>query len=190
MDRSGCRQIQFQAVSLVAQIFEVVWAYAGRYVRSQVSTGPQTRLCLSRARSFFREIAPVLLCVAAGLLLSSLPHLVSWVYTGRPIWIADHDDLDDYLVLAAHAYHQHPGWLSDPVVGSGAVSYPWLEFVPGIAIARFLRTGPLYINLVWRVIGGVAGGIAWLAATRQFIRGRWIACWAAIYAMSDTGLFV
>src|SRR5260370_39818701 len=61
------------------------------------------------------------LCVAIGVLLAVLPHILWWFRLGSPVWIADYDDLL-YLTVASRSYHEHPTYLSDQasVRGGGA----------------------------------------------------------------------
>src|SRR5216684_6209026 len=86
-------------------------------------------------------LAP-LACALFGLLISVMPHLVSWAHTGSALWIAD-DDEPGYLSYASQAYFNHPAYLSDPVFASGRNTiYPWLQFVPGVLAAKFFGLGP------------------------------------------------
>ena len=74
-----------------------------------------------------RTLAAGLLCVLVGLLLSTLPHLQSWIRLGEPIWVADEDELGLYLPVAAQASVHHPFRLADPVVSDGPTAYQWLQ---------------------------------------------------------------
>ena len=96
-------------------------------------------------------------CAGFGLVLALLPHLIWWAKPGGPAWIASYDELVCYYPAASQAYFNHPGYLSDPTfVTGGATMYPWLQFVPAIAIAKCFGLGPLGIGLVWRAWAGIS----------------------------------
>ena len=67
----------------------------------------------SDAAGYRYHLVPVLLCVAAGLALSTLPFALWWSHLDTWIYIADDDNLY-YLQLAALAYYNHAWHISDP----------------------------------------------------------------------------
>lgn len=135
-----------------------------------------------------RAAAAACVAAAAGLALSVLPHLLWWHGTGRPVWVADHDDLY-YLAVGGHAYLDHPWSVSDPVpTGGGFLPHRPLVFLPGVLAARLLGWGPLGVNLAWRVGAGVGVGLGWYWAARARLPGPWLACGLAVLLMADTGL--
>src|SRR5438477_9427506 len=100
------------------------------------------------------DVMILVFCIIVGVLLSTLPHIVWWQTLRGPVWIADNDDLL-YAAYGSQAYYNHPCSLADPVcVTRGASMYPWLQFIPGVVIAKILGLGSISINLVWRIIAG------------------------------------
>ena len=89
----------------------------------------------SRVKS---QIAPAMLCLAVGIVMSALPDVIAWSRTGWPVWI--NGDGFYYLTLASQAYFNHPAHLSDPAFSTDGVSlYRQLPLLPGEIIARALR---------------------------------------------------
>src|SRR5579864_706578 len=126
------------------------------------------------------DIVAAALCIVVGVSLSVLPHVVWWTRLGKPVWIADEDDLL-YLSVASQAYFNHPLALSDPTrVAGGATIYPWLLFGPGIVVARVLGLGPLAINLVWRAWAGVSIALGWYLIIRHYVGRPWLAAALAV----------
>jgi hypothetical protein len=130
----------------------------------------------------------IALCAVTGVLLSTLPHILSFLRTGQPIWFADHDDLL-YGTFASYAYN-HATWsLQDPVTrDGGATIYPWLQFMPGILLARLLHVGALEINLVWRVLAGASIALTWFAFFAHYFGKRVLAASLSLFMLADIGL--
>ncbi|MGO9604285.1 MAG: hypothetical protein ACLQAT_12975 [Candidatus Binataceae bacterium] len=106
--------------------------------------------------------------------------------TGHPVWIADHDELDDYMIVASHAYHSHPGYLTDPICDDRGSYLPSLMLVPGIVFTRVLRLSPIYIGFVWRVMAGIGMAFTWYLIFRLYFPRRWLALWLTLFALFDT----
>ncbi len=127
-------------------------------------------------------------CVAAGTLISTLPHLLAWARTGRPFYVATVDERH-YLAVASQAYFNHPTTLADPVrAGGGANIYRSLSFLPGVWAAKLLGLGPLGIGPTWRVIAGTTIGLGWYVLFRQKLSRPWVAAALAVILLSDPGL--
>jgi hypothetical protein len=142
-----------------------------------------------RTASVRAEFIPALVAVIAGVLLAILPHLIAWRATGRPVSIADHDELDLYLAVGSHAYYDGAFALEDPVPSSPLPSvYPWLQLGPGIIAARVLGRGPLLIGLLWRTFAGVTIAMGWYLLCRMLGRSPWTSCLVAVLLVGDTGL--
>jgi glycosyltransferase involved in cell wall biosynthesis len=138
--------------------------------------------------SWRRDIAALAVCVFVGVSLSILPHVLWWPWLGAPVWIADNDDLL-YLSYAAQAYDNHPARLADPVLArGGAAMYPWLQFVPGLLLARALHVGPMAIDLIWRAWAGVSIALAWYLVIRWYMKSPLWSAVAVVGMLADTGL--
>lgn len=134
------------------------------------------------------DIVAATVCAVIGIMLSTLPHLLWWPKLGGPIWIADNDDLL-YLAFGSQAYHNHPMHLGDPVRVTGGISkYPWVQFVPGIVIAKALALGPLGINLVWRIWAGLSIPLSWYLVIRHYVKRPLVASAMTVFLMADIGL--
>lgn len=133
------------------------------------------------------DVAAAVLCVLIGLWIALLPHLIWWLRFGCPHWIASNDELI-YLSVASQAYFNHPLYLSDAVrVSGGASVYPWLQLVPGIAVARGLGLGAPGILLVWRFMAGVTIGGGLFLFLRHFIRRPWLTAGLVCLLLVDSG---
>jgi hypothetical protein len=135
-----------------------------------------------------RELLALALCLLAGALLSAWPHLVSLSTRGELLFVADGDELELYLPVAANAYRDHVLWLEDPVPQPGSRTlYPWLQLGPGIVIARALGLTPVGISFLWRLLAGLAVGGICYALLRQRLRWPWLACALTIFLLGDVG---
>jgi hypothetical protein len=133
-------------------------------------------------------IFALLSCLFTGVLFSALPHFLSWVATGSPVWIADHDELL-YLSFASQALFNHPTYLSDPLLAAGGSSiYPWIQFVPAILSAKLFALGPFGISLIWRIWAGLSIGMMWFSVIKLYIRNLWPATIIALIMLSDVGV--
>ncbi|MBX6311806.1 MAG: hypothetical protein IRY99_02630 [Isosphaeraceae bacterium] len=128
-------------------------------------------------------------CIFIGITFSTLPHWLWWPRLGAPIYIADHDDLL-YLSFTGQAYFNHPLSLGDPACTAGGRSlFPWIQFIPGIALARVLGLGPLGVDLIWRIWAGLSIALGFYAVIRYFLpRPAWAAV-VTIVLLADIGIF-
>jgi hypothetical protein len=127
-------------------------------------------------------------CITAGVSIAALPHLLAWIKTGRPDYVATVDDRY-YLALGSQAYFNHPGTLADPVhAGQAPCIFRPLPFLPGVWAAKILDLGPLGINMMWRVIGGAMAGLGWYLLFCQRIPRPWVAACLSLILLSDPGL--
>jgi hypothetical protein len=134
------------------------------------------------------DLIAIALAVIIGVTLSLMPHIFWFFKTGNPVSFADHDDTL-YLSYAATAYHNHPLYLSDPVlVESGSTMYPWLQFIPGIMLAKLLGISPIYINIIWRLWAGISIPIAWYLLSRSYLKNSWLSLGTTIILMTDIGV--
>jgi hypothetical protein len=145
---------------------------------------------LDRSRGISWRIAlPALIaCIVAGVLISALPHFLNWMRTGRPVWLADHDDLDVYVLVGGHSYLDHAWRLTDPVWPGGETYLPSLQLLPGILIAKVAHLDPIYINFMWRILAGLAMAATWFLVFRWYFLDPWIACALSILFMFDCGV--
>ncbi len=136
-----------------------------------------------------RQLLHFAICMMVGLLLATLPHLVMLWKTGKPYYIADHDDLL-YLSIAGQSYFNHPFSLSDPMFDRPDLpsSYPYLQFAPGILPARFLVGSPFWINLFWRTFAGASIGATWALVLRALVTPLRFATVLTVILLSDIGL--
>jgi len=112
-----------------------------------------------------RAIAPLALCIGAGLALASIPVLVWHLKTGDWICLSDWFSLY-YLRFAAQAYYNHILYIADVVVPGGVTTYPWLRFVPATYAARAFGAGPFAVNLIWTFLSAIG-----LSAGLYFVFG-------------------
>src|SRR5579862_5113177 len=105
----------------------------------------------SRGSAWRRALPALIVCLVAGVLISALPHFLSWMRSGRPVWLADHDDLDVYVLVAGHSYMDDAWRLTDPVLPGGETYLPPVQLVPGVVIAKVAHLDPIYINFIWRI---------------------------------------
>lgn len=128
------------------------------------------------------------LAVILGIILSLMPHILWFFKIGNPISFADNDDIL-YLSYATTAYHNHPLYLSDPVlIEGGSTMYPWLQFIPGIIITKLLGLSPVYINIIWRLWAGISIPIGWYLLTRSYLKNSWLSLGITIICMTDIGI--
>ncbi len=127
-------------------------------------------------------------CIAAGISISALPHFLAWEKTGRPDFVSTDDD-QYYLAVGSQAYFNHPTRLADPVhVDVGPNVYKVLPFIPGVWAAKLLDLGPMGIGLMWRILAGITIGLGWYLLFRQWIERPWVAAALAAILLSDPGL--
>jgi len=131
-------------------------------------------------------------CLAAlwGVLMSTLPYVAWYIVTHSSVWIADADEIQ-YTLIASHAYHWHPMYLSDPTFVNGGQSvYSWLQLVPGELVCKAFNLRPIRFGLVLRIFGGLAVGFGWYALIWQHVRRPWIALIGAVFLLTDGGWLV
>jgi hypothetical protein len=134
------------------------------------------------------EPTAIALCLAFGVVISTLPHWLWWPELGEPTWIADQDELC-YLAIGADSYHHHPLRLGDPAVrGSRINPYRPLPMVPGTAVAKALGAGPMAVGLIWRAMAGAALALGFYAVARGFLGNSWLAAAVSVFLMADGGL--
>jgi len=145
-----------------------------------------TLVCCDKALSSFpKKIA--LLAAVCGLLMSTLPYLCWYATTHSGIWLADADEIQ-YTLIASHAYHWHPLYLSDPTFVHGSQSvYSWVQLVPAELICKTLGLAPIRFGLILRILGGLAIGWGWYAVVWQHVRRTWAAFFAALFLITDCG---
>jgi hypothetical protein len=131
------------------------------------------------------DLIAIALSVIVGVTLSLMPHILWFFKTGSPVSFADSDDIL-YQSYATTAYHNHPLYLSDPVLKEGGSTiYPWLQFIPGVIITKLLDLNPLYINIIWRLWAGISIPIAWYLVTRSYLKNSWLSLGSTIILMTD-----
>jgi hypothetical protein len=130
-----------------------------------------------------------LTCVAAGILISALPHFIAWTKTGRPDYVASLLDDRYYLAIGGQAYFDHPCCLTDPsqTVESPVAHRP-LPLLPGIWAAKLLGLGPLGVGLMWRILAGATVGLGWYLLFRLKVSRPSVAASLSLILLSDTGL--
>ena len=131
-------------------------------------------------------------CLAAlcGLLMSILPYAAWYGVAHSSLWIADADEIQ-YTIIASHAYHWHPLYLSDPTFVHGGQSlYSWLQLVPGELVCKAFGLRPIRFGLVLRIFGGLAIGFGWYALVWQHTRRPWIALVGAVFPLTDCGWLI
>jgi hypothetical protein len=128
----------------------------------------------------------MLVCVAAGLALAFTPVLIWRLKTG--VWVClQQPETFYYLQIAAQAYYNHLGHISDPVISEGVTFYPWLQFVPIVFIVRTLGLSIFSVALIWSLLAGVGIGAGLYLVFWRFLRRPWIAAGLTIFCMSEFG---
>jgi hypothetical protein len=140
------------------------------------------------ARALWRSSGPALSCtLLLGVFISVLPHLAWWVRSGSPVWFADSDDLL-YMCSATRSFHENPFTLLDPVpLGIGPTIYPWIQFGPGMLVARALGFGIEGLNLVWRILAGGSISLGFFLLFKHFVERPWRAAALSFVCLADAG---
>jgi hypothetical protein len=132
------------------------------------------------------DVTGALVCALTGLLMAVLPHLLWLPQVGAPFWLADFDEAQIYLPVAAHSYYQHPWSLTDTSRRDDAPTmYPWLQMAPGILAARVIGAGPMWIGFFWRAWAGLTIGLFWYALVRTFVSRPGVAAALALMPLVD-----
>ena len=128
-------------------------------------------------------------CALAGILLATLPHLVLWMQSGKPYYIADYDDLC-YLGFAGNAFFEHPFAITDPAVsGNSGSIMPYLQYAPGLLPAKFFAWLALCGSTsAGGCSRGLSIGLAWPLLLGQLFRRRAWAFGGALVLMADAGM--
>jgi hypothetical protein len=138
-------------------------------------------------QSAWGALAPLTLCIGAGLVLAFTPVLVWHLKTGDWVCLSDWFSLY-YLRFAAHAYYNHVLYIADIVVPGGATTYPWLQFVPATYVARAFDAGPFAVNLIWTLLSAIGLSAGLHFVFRHFLKRPWVAAGCTILCLSTTGL--
>ncbi len=131
-------------------------------------------------------VAPMLICVAAGLALALTPALIWRVKTGVWVCLAQPEILY-YLQIAGEAYYNHLGHISDPTIAGGVSFYPWLPFVPVVFVVHVFGLSLFSVALIWSIFAGAGVGAVLYLTFWRFLRQRWMAAGLTIFCMSDFG---
>lgn len=131
-------------------------------------------------------LLPMLTCVAAGLALAFTRVLIWRLKTGVWVCLQTRATLY-YLQIAAQAYYNHLGYISDPTIADGVTFYPWLEFVPVVFIVRILGLSIFSVALIWWFCAAVGIGAGLYLVFWRFLRRPWMAAGLTILCLSDLG---
>ena len=133
-----------------------------------------------------RALAPLTLCIGAGLVLAFTPVLIWHLKTGDWVCLSDWFSLY-YLRFAAQAYYDHILYIGDIVVPGGATTYPWLQFVPATFVARAFGAGPFAVNLIWTLLSAIGLSAGLYFVFRHFLKRPWVAAGCTMLCFSDYG---
>jgi hypothetical protein len=131
-------------------------------------------------------LAPLALCVGAGLVLAFTPVLVWHLKTGDWVCLNDWFSLF-YLRFVAQAYYHHIFYIADTVVPGGVTTYPWLQFVPATYVARALGAGPFAVNLIWTLLSAIGLSTGLYLVFQYFLKRPWVAAGCTMLCLSDYG---
>src|SRR5690242_11333935 len=128
-----------------------------------------------RGRTLSRaDAGPLVIAILCSLVVCIWPYTAP-TSGGSRLWVADFDEIN-YLIVASNAYFNHPFALSDPVVKEGGRNaYTWLNFGPGILVAKAFSWPPIYLGLIWRIMSGLAVGALWYVVFRRYLSDRVVA---------------
>ncbi len=153
---------------------------------------PQVRPALlaqsGNAKVCRTDIAMVALCILVGVFLSILPHLLIWHRIGEPVFLQDHDNLDQHVVIGAQAYNGHLTHITDPFDDQSSMYFSALEFLPGVWIAKLFGLGPLGVNLVWRIFAGITIPLGFYLVIRTYVRNPYLVMGFVLLIIGDSGL--
>src|SRR5262249_29589519 len=66
--------------------------------------------------------------------------------------------------------------------------YPQLPLLPDTVLTRVLDLGPLSVNIVWRLTGGMTLGLAWYLLIHHFLKAPWWSALFAVLLLADSGV--
>ncbi len=139
-------------------------------------------------RNYKYDFIAVSLAIVIGVTLSIMPHILWFFQTGDPTWVADNDDIL-YLGIASNAYHNHPAYLSDPVLfKGGSTVLPWVQAIPGIIFTKILGLLPIHTNIIWRLWAGISISVGWYLLSRTCLKNPWTALAVTVILMTDIGI--
>jgi len=146
--------------------------------------GPQTDPPPGRRERPWPWVAAL---VAAGMLLSALPHLVEAARDGDPSYIADGDGLL-YLAWSRDMVLNGGPAMTDAVHRpSGPMMHPWILFVPAARLAHALGLGMTGLGVLWRLVAGAGLALGLYAAARPFTATARGAAGLAAFLLFDAG---
>lgn len=126
--------------------------------------------------------------VLGGILLATLPHLISWWTTGDPAYFADGDELL-YLAWSRGVVLDGEVRIADAIhAESGPMMHPWLLFVPPGWIGHMFGVGTTGLGIVWRVLAGLGLALGLYLALRPILTGALVALGTAAWLLFDPGL--
>jgi hypothetical protein len=125
---------------------------------------------------------------AAGMLLTTLPHLIGLARSGDAGYIADGDGLL-YLSWSRDIVRHGSLAMTDAIHRpSGPMMHPWVLFVPTALAAHVLGLGVTGLGVIWRLVGGAALALGLYAVFRPFTRTARGAAGLAAFLLFDVGL--
>ncbi len=140
-----------------------------------------------RGRGAANTVAPIALCIGAGLALAFTPVLVWRLKTGDWVCLNNWFSLY-YLRFVAQAYYNRVPYISDVVVPGGVTGYPWLQFVPATYAARAFAATPFTVNLIWIFLSAIGLGAGLYSVFLHFLKRPWAAAGCTVFCLSDYGL--
>lgn len=134
------------------------------------------------------DILPFLTCMTLGFLFGIWPHILAYLDTGSPMWVASNDELNFYMKYTTQAYFHHPWKLGDPALPEGGIShFPNWQFVPAILVAKWFGLGPIAIPFLWRILASLLLPISLFLFVRSYLRHGWLTSIIVILFLTDHG---
>lgn len=131
-------------------------------------------------------------CALIGLFLALAPHGATLARHGTLDYIQDSDEIV-YLSVARAPYYGEAA-LRDPFESKEEKLpslYSWMQFVPLAKLARWLGLSFIHMNMLWRILGGLAFGATLYFLFRRLFAGLPRAmAWslgASLICLSDAG---
>jgi len=154
------------------------------------SSGPgRDRRLFERCRQLISRAAldfiPLLICIAASLVLGLAPFLYGKQRTGD--WSAPNQlEIDYYLQIAARPYFDHVPYITDPSVPDGPILFPWSQYIPVVYFARALGLNVFSIPIIWTVFASMAMAGSLYCMFRYLLRQRWLAAGLTVAFLADS----